>query len=99
MLVSIDNNKINGYLYAINLYENVDLLSICVDEHNRCKHIGINLVKYLIDNYCYQKTITLEVSSKNEVAINFYKKLGFKIINIRKNYYHDSDAFIMKWGI
>ena len=99
VLVNIDNNKVNGYLYAINLYDNIDLLSICVDKDDRCKQIGTSLVKYLIDNYCYQKTITLEVSSKNEVAISFYEKLGFITINIRKNYYHDSDAYIMKWGI
>ena len=45
------------------------------------------------------KTITLEVSSKNEAAIALYKKSDFKEVGIRKNYYEDSDAIIMKWGI
>lgn len=100
VLVNEDNNLVNGYLYAQNFGDNIDLLSIYVDNSNRCQHIGSNLVKYLIDNYCYQGvTITLEVSESNTVALAFYEKLGFKIVNVRKNYYPDGDAYLMKWGI
>ena len=34
------------------------------------------------------KKISLEVSKSNDLAINFYKKNGFKIIGTRKNYYN-----------
>ena len=47
-------------------------------------------------NHLKSKSILLEVSSKNRNAYNLYSKLGFKIINIRKNYYADSDAYVMK---
>ena len=53
---------------------------------------------YLQDN-SNNKTITLEVSNKNENAILLYKKCGFKEVGIRKKYYIDSDAIVMKWGI
>jgi ribosomal-protein-alanine N-acetyltransferase len=39
----------------------------------------------------------LEVNINNHKAINLYKKIGYKEINIRKNYYFNKeDALIMK---
>ena len=35
------------------------------------------------------KKISLEVSKSNDLAINFYKKNGFKTIGTRKNYYNE----------
>ena len=54
-----------------------------------------SLLFYKIINKNNYKNITLEVSKNNNVAINLYIKLGFKIVAIRKNYYKDSDAFLM----
>lgn len=100
VLINEDNSKINGYLFAQDFFDNIDLLSIYVDEAERNKNIGTNLLKYLMDNYCYQdKTITLEVSEDNMIALQFYKKLGFKVVNKREKYYNDKAAFLMKWGI
>ena len=48
---------------------------------------------------CKDETITLEVSSTNIGALTLYKKCNFKEVGIRKKYYKDSDAIIMKWGI
>ena len=98
VLVSEDNSIITGYLYAQELVDNIDLLSIFVDKNYRYQHIGTNLINYLQDN-SNNKTITLEVSNKNENAIHLYKKCGFKEVGIRKKYYIDSDAKVMKWGI
>lgn len=39
--------------------------------------------------------ITLEVAVNNKSALNLYKKLGFKIVTIRKNYYENSDGYLM----
>ena len=38
----------------------------------------------------------LEVKEDNLKAISLYKKHGFKVIHIRKNYYKDKDALIME---
>ena len=54
------------------------------------------LIEYII-NYCIEndiKTINLEVSSKNIVAINLYKKYGFEEVGRRKNYYKDVDGIL-----
>ena len=39
--------------------------------------------------------ITLEVDVKNLPAYNLYLKKGFKVVSVRKNYYRDSDAYLM----
>ena len=38
----------------------------------------------------------LEVRSKNTAAIALYEKCGYERISIRKNYYPDDDAIIMR---
>lgn len=99
VLVHEEKNRINGYLYAIKTIDNIDILSIFVDEKYRKKNIGLNLMLELINNNRFhEETIMLEVSTDNTPAINLYKKVGFQIINVRKNYYENKDAYVMKWG-
>lgn len=98
VLVSEDCNGINGYLYALDFGDNLDLLSIFVDNRYRSNHIGTNMLKELV-NICPNKTITLEVDEKNIAALQLYYSFGFKVVGNRKNYYENGDAYIMKWGI
>lgn len=88
--------KVVGYVYAINLIDNFDLLSLFVNEDYRNNNVGKMLVTKLQETV-KDKPILLEVSDKNINAINLYSKTGFEIINVRKNYYEDSDALIMRW--
>lgn len=88
--------KVVGYVYAINLIDNFDLLSLFVSEDYRNNNVGKMLVTKLQETV-KDKPILLEVSDKNINAINLYSKTGFEIINVRKNYYEDSDALIMRW--
>ncbi len=97
VLVSEDKSGINGYLYALDFGDNIDLLSIFVDNNYRNRHIATSMLKYLTED-SNDKTITLEVSSNNIPALNLYHSFGFKNVGVRKNYYEDSDAYIMKWG-
>lgn len=97
VLVSENANGVNAYLYALDFGDNIDLLSIYVNQNDRNKHIGTNLIKYLI-KLAENKTITLEVSTDNIAAYNMYKKLNFKVVNTRKKYYNNADAYLMKWG-
>lgn len=38
----------------------------------------------------------LEVKSRNLPAISLYKRFGFNEVGLRKNYYHDDDAVLMR---
>ena len=51
-----------------------------------------NLINIATENKCTQ--INLEVSCKNTIAINLYKKYGFNQVGVRKKYYKDQDAIL-----
>ena len=90
-----DNNNLVGFLIYNKNYEVLDLLYIVVEPIYRNKKIGSELLEYLINNEIYEK-ILLEVRCDNVNAIKLYKKYNFKIINIRKNYYENNDAYVME---
>lgn len=92
------NDIVVGYIYIIDALDYIDLISIYVDENYRNKHIGQELLNYIKKIYL-NKPIILEVSENNNIARKFYEKNEFTTINIRKNYYKDSNAIIMKWGV
>lgn len=54
-----------------------------------------DLIQRAIDVAC--EFISLEVRISNFKAIQLYKKYGFEVVNIRKNYYQDNyeDAYLM----
>ena len=97
LVAEIDEN-IAGYLYALDFEDNTDLLSIFVDESFRLNNIGYELINEL-QKMCNSETITLEVSNENIGAISLYRKCGFKEVGLRKKYYNEADALIMKWGV
>ena len=90
-----DNDILVGFLIYEQLYEIIDLLYIVVEPIYRRKSIGTKLLNYLIDNKEFEK-IMLEVRCDNSSAIKLYKKFNFKIINIRKKYYDNIDAYVME---
>jgi len=90
-----DNNNLVGFLIFNKNYEVLDLLYVVVDPIYRNKSIGSKLVEYLIKNTDYERVL-LEVRCDNVNAIKLYKKYNFKIINIRKNYYENNDAYVME---
>ena len=42
--------------------------------------------------------MTLEVRSSNTVAQNLYRKYGFKMAGVRKEYYSDREDEIIMWN-
>jgi ribosomal-protein-alanine N-acetyltransferase len=92
-----DNNNIIGFIHISVNYDVADLLNIVINLSNRNQGIGTKLFNYMIDNLPLNvNKIMLEVKSKNIEAINFYKKLNFKIINERKKYYDNDNALVME---
>lgn len=101
-LISNDNifgyyldDKLVGFIVINKCYEVIDLLYIVVDKLYRNKSIGSKLMEYMINTFDYER-IMLEVRCDNIYAIKLYKKYNFKIINIRKNYYLNNDAYVME---
>lgn len=73
------------------------IASIAVDPGSRGAGLGKKLLMSF-EERCLElkiKCLELEVSVKNERALNLYKKLGYKIVERLPNYYPDSDAYLM----
>ena len=88
-----ENNDIVGFCVYDLIYERIEIEYIGVSEAFRGRNIGYKLLKYIIDTYNLE--ISLEVNKNNEIAINLYKKLGFKVVTERKSYYNGEDAYLM----
>ncbi len=76
-------------------------LGVSVQKKAWGKHIGSRLMEELLKfakDTAGLEIIMLEVRSGNERAINLYKKFGFEVMGIRKNYYQKlgEDAYNMK---
>lgn len=97
VLVNDDNNKINAFLIVLKGIDSLDIEVIYVQEDSRRKGIATNLLFFLINNYATdKKAIFLEVAVNNNKAIALYKKMEFEIVNVRKKYYENIDAYVMR---
>lgn len=98
-LVAEIDEKIVGYVGIWFVAGEGHITNVAVHSDYRGQKIGDILIKHLVkmceDNNIF--AITLEVRVSNLVAQNLYKKYGFKLAGIRKEYYSDNkeDAMIM----
>ena len=93
------DDKIVGYVGIWFILDEGHITNVAVHNDYRGNKIGDKLVQALV-NLCKENNInsmTLEVRVSNVVAQNLYKKYGFKLAGIRKEYYSDNkeDAMIM----
>jgi ribosomal-protein-alanine N-acetyltransferase len=94
-----DAGQILGFAGFKAIIDEADIMNIVVKKDCRNNGIGSFLLENLLSlasklNIIY---VNLEVHEKNISAISLYKKLGFKEISIRKNYYNGTDnAIIMQ---
>lgn len=93
-------NEDDGINAFIIVYKNIDyfeLEAIVVNINFRKKGIASRLINFFEEKYTKKgDSILLEVAVNNEAAVSLYKKIGFEIINIRKKYYDQIDAYVMK---
>ncbi|EGT3797309.1 ribosomal protein S18-alanine N-acetyltransferase [Clostridioides difficile] len=93
------NGKIVGYVGIWLILDEGHINNVAVHSDYRGKKIGDKLIKGIVD-LCKDNNIasmTLEVRASNKIAQNLYRKYGFKMGGIRKEYYSDNkeDAIIM----
>lgn len=98
-IVAEIDGKVVGYVGVWFVLDEGHITNIAVHSDYRGNKIGDKLIKELV-GLCKENNmsaITLEVRVSNIVAQNLYKKYGFKIGGIRKEYYSDNkeDAMIM----
>ncbi|MGQ9701264.1 MAG: ribosomal protein S18-alanine N-acetyltransferase [bacterium] len=97
-LVVCNEDKIIGYGLADCISEELHITNIAIDPNYQHQGLGTQLLSEMenigLERGCIKAY--LEVRVTNKFAINFYKKFGYQIMYIRKNYYLDgTDAFVM----
>ncbi len=97
-MVATVGDWIVGYIIGRLERRVAHILSIAVREGYRRRGIGSMLLKSFIE-YAIRRgalRVYLEVSDRNEVAINFYLRHGFRVVDRIRRYYPDgSDALVM----
>ena len=88
-----EENVIKGIIVYYLIYDRIEIEYIIVHNDYKNQGIGSKLLKEIEKNNI--KNITLEVRESNVEAINFYKKNGFRIVSIRKNYYENEKGYLM----
>ena len=92
-----EEDNIEAFLLIRNNFDFYEIEALYVNEKYRKKGIASKLLTFFLDNYSKKdEEIILEVNTNNEPAINLYKKFAFFVINTRKKYYNNEDAFVMK---
>ena len=87
-----------GYLEYSLIYDRMEIDNFWVNDEYRNQGIGTKLMGHLVSlaiNYRVVN-ITLEVRVSNIIAINLYKKFGFREVALRKYYYGDEDGILME---
>lgn len=99
VIVHRNFDRIIGYIIYWKIQEEVQISNFAVHPDFRKKGIGEAVMRSVIkviqrDGGVY---VFLEVRPSNLAAQNLYKKLGFKILGTRKDYYQTplEDALIM----
>jgi ribosomal-protein-alanine N-acetyltransferase len=96
--MAIYKEEIVGYI-SFNYIFDIEIESVIVKSSYQRQGIGSLLLDYIFDFAEEHKinNVFLEVRKSNFAAISLYKKLGFKEISVRKNYYkNNEDALILK---
>lgn len=91
ILVARSGEEIIGYIDFWTVLDEIHLINITVHPEFRRQQVATRLFYFMIDSYPKIKTIYLEVRASNQIAKNFYQKIGFEIIGHRKEYYADKE--------
>ncbi|MCG3691504.1 GNAT family N-acetyltransferase [Aliarcobacter butzleri] len=88
------DEKIVGYLLWLERKNYFRLYSLAIDINSQGLGIASKLLEYSFEKL-RNKNFSLEVKTKNIKAIKLYEKYGFKIKKVLKDYYEDSDGYLM----
>jgi ribosomal-protein-alanine N-acetyltransferase len=82
-------NRVIGYVIFWLIGEDVQINNIAIHPDFRGMGVGEHVMRQVIEQVRFQgaSLITLEVRPSNTAALALYRKLGFKLMGIRKGYY------------
>ncbi len=93
--------KMLGYSGFRHVLDEAHITTLAVDKKQRKKGIGSTLISKLLSDAAEMKItqLFLEVRQSNAAALALYQKLGFKVIDRRREYYQhpQEDALVMAY--
>lgn len=100
-VIELSNEKLNlktivGFVVFWITFDTATICQIAVHPEIRRRQLATAMMDEIY-NECYAKkvkTITLEVRKSNQIAINFYKKQGFKEDHVKPKYYSNGEDAI-----
>lgn len=95
---AVENGETAGFCIFWIVGGETEILNIAIAPKFRRKKFAQKLLEYIIESSHKQgsSAIFLEVRESNEPAINLYLSNGFEKIGIRKKYYIDEDAIVLR---
>lgn len=96
-----EDKKVVGFFECSIIPPEAELFDIAIKPSYQGRGYSKILMNYFFE-LCKSKrveTIFLEVNNMNSIAQNLYKKFGFEQYSVRKNYYGDNDAILMRCNI
>ena len=100
-LVCKDSDEIIGFAGMTLTLDIAEINNIVIKKSYRGNGFSTPLLEELIkiakDHNCIK--VNLEVAESNKIAINLYKKFGFKQVGLRKKYYNGVDALLLTKNI
>jgi ribosomal-protein-alanine N-acetyltransferase len=95
----VADGEVVGYVIFWMIGDDVQVNNVAVRSDCRGLGLGDAMMRYAIAKVrgAGATFMTLEVRRSNTPAVTLYKKLGFEIMGMRKNYYTkpDEDAYVM----
>lgn len=96
--ILIKNKIVVGYYIISTIADETEIITIAVCPKFRRQNCGRFMLTDIVKETLLKKSkfIFLEARKSNMPALNLYKAFGFKEIGLRKNYYIDEDAIILR---
>ena len=94
----IKDYKMIGICVSQIIFSNAELTYFSIHPTFKRKGLGTKLFKEILKEFkmfAIEKII-LEVSDKNQAALNFYDSFGFETVSIRERYYKDGSNALLQ---
>ncbi|MCC7431652.1 ribosomal protein S18-alanine N-acetyltransferase [bacterium] len=96
-LVLEKEGEIAGYAVCWQVLDEFEVGLIAINKNFRGEGLGqkfmVFLIELALENNC--ELVNLEVRESNIPAIKLYKKLGFEVVGLRKNYYANNENALL----
>ena len=92
-----ESTVVLGYCMMRIVCNEANVINMAIKSSRQREGLGSLLLGYVLNQLPINSSAFLEVKEGNLSAINLYKRLGFNVISLRKNYYKDGrTALIMQ---